>query len=55
MAGEFPFRGRYDHAALAETPQAGPKSLFDRVTALGGHMSVESTEGGSRVEMVLAL
>ena len=50
----FPFHGRYDHAALAET-EAAPKSLLDRVTALGGHMSVESTEGGSRVEMVLAL
>jgi signal transduction histidine kinase len=50
----FPFRGRYDHAALAETA-SGPKSLFDRVTALGGHMSVESTDSGARIEMVLAL
>jgi signal transduction histidine kinase len=50
----FPFRGRYDHTALAETA-SGPKSLFDRVTALGGHMSVESTDSGARVEMVLAL
>ena len=50
----FPFRGRLDQTALA-TAQAGPKSLLDRVAALGGHMSIESTDAGSRVEMVLAL
>jgi signal transduction histidine kinase len=50
----FPFRGRYDHATLAET-HAGPKSLLDRVEALGGHMSIESTDAGSRIEMVLAV
>jgi signal transduction histidine kinase len=50
----FPFRGVYGHRALLDA-QAGPKSLLDRVTALGGRMSIESGDGGSRVEMVLAL
>ena len=50
----FPFRGRYTHQALAEG-QIGPKSLLDRVAALGGEVSVESSDAGSRVEMVLSL
>jgi signal transduction histidine kinase len=50
----FPFRGRYDHTALAET-EVGPKSLLERVTSLGGRMSVESSHAGSRVEMRLSL
>ena len=33
--GGFPFRGLYDHAALAASKN-GPKSLLDRVSALGG-------------------
>jgi two-component system sensor histidine kinase UhpB len=31
----FPFRGRLNHRALAES-RVGPKSLLDRVAALGG-------------------
>jgi signal transduction histidine kinase len=50
----FPFRGRYDHETLITT-DAGPRSLMDRVTALGGRMSIESTDAGSRVEMRLSL
>jgi signal transduction histidine kinase len=49
----FPFRGRYNHAALVEG-HAGPKSLIDRVTALGGEMSIESTDAGARVELRLS-
>jgi signal transduction histidine kinase len=49
----FPFRGRYDHAALIQT-HAGPKSLLDRVVSLGGRMAIESTDSGSRVEMQLS-
>jgi signal transduction histidine kinase len=49
----FPFRGRYDHKALAEM-QSGPKSLLERVTSLGGRLSIESTDAGSRVEMILS-
>ncbi len=50
----FPFRGVYEHEALASS-QIAPRSLVDRVAALGGRMSIESTDAGSRVEMVLAL
>jgi signal transduction histidine kinase len=48
----FPFRGRLDHEQLIEK-NAGPASLRDRVTALDGRMSVESSPSGSRVEFVL--
>jgi signal transduction histidine kinase len=50
----FSFHGRYDHAALAEM-QTGPRSLLDRVASLGGRMSIDSSDAGSRVEMRLAL
>ncbi len=49
----FPFRGHYDHQALLEARTA-PRSLFDRVSALGGKMSIESSDAGSRVEMVVS-
>jgi signal transduction histidine kinase len=50
----FPFKGHYDHAALAGI--AGrPRSLFDRVTALGGQMTIDSAATGSTVEMALFL
>lgn len=49
----FPFRGRYDHTALAQM-QRGPRSLLDRVASLGGRLSIESTDAGSRVEMILS-
>jgi signal transduction histidine kinase len=50
----FPFKGRYDHAALSQS-SIGPRSLFDRVSAFGGRMAIDSSETGSRVEMVLSL
>jgi len=50
----FPFRGLYDHAKLTES-NAGPRSLLARVTSLGGRMSIESTDAGSRVELLLPL
>lgn len=50
----FPFKGRFDHRALDETRNA-PRSLFDRVTALGGKMSIDSSDAGSRIEMVVSL
>ncbi len=50
----FPFKGRFDHDALALNHDA-PRSLFDRVSALGGHLSIESSDRGSRVEMLLSL
>jgi len=48
----FPFRGRYDHGALERLP-AAPRSLLDRVSALGGELAIESSDSGSRVEIVL--
>lgn len=50
----FPFKGRYDHRALDEA-RAAPRSLFDRVTALGGKISIDSSEAGSRIEIVVSL
>ena len=50
----FPFRGRYSHAALAAS-DVGPKSLLERVHALGGELSIDSSDTGSRVELVLDL
>jgi signal transduction histidine kinase len=50
----FPFKGHFDHRALGES-QTAPRSLFDRVTALGGKMSIESSDQGSRIEMVVSL
>jgi signal transduction histidine kinase len=50
----FPFRGRYSHEVLAGS-RVGPKSLLKRVAALGGTVSIESSDAGSRVEMVLSL
>jgi signal transduction histidine kinase len=46
----FPFRGHYDHAALARS-NAAPRSLLERLTSLGGELSIDSTDAGSRVEM----
>ena len=37
----FPFRGRYDHRALAEA-RIGPASLRDRAASLGGTLTIES-------------
>jgi len=48
----FDFKGRQDHQALNQSAEV-PRSLFDRVTALGGQMSIDSTPEGSQVEMLL--
>jgi signal transduction histidine kinase len=50
----FPFKGRYDHRALVNA-RIAPRSLFDRVSALGGKMSIESSDVGSRIEMVVSI
>jgi signal transduction histidine kinase len=46
----FRFKGRYDHASLTHS-DLGPTSLRERVTGLGGQMTIESTDTGSRVEI----
>jgi signal transduction histidine kinase len=48
----FPFRGRYDHARLAAA-NVGPVSLRERVASLGGQMTIDSSDAGARVEIVL--
>jgi signal transduction histidine kinase len=48
----FPTPGHFDHATLVES-NAGPTSLRERVTALGGQLTIDSTAAGSRVEVVL--
>ncbi len=50
----FPFKGRYEHSALVEMSQ-GPRSLLDRVTSLGGQLTIDSSTAGARVEMRLSL
>jgi signal transduction histidine kinase len=50
----FPFRGRYDHAALAAA-RLGPASLRDRAASLGGILMIDSEGSGSRVEIALPL
>jgi signal transduction histidine kinase len=50
----FPFRGRYTHATLAKST-VGPKSLLERVQALGGEITIDSTDSGTRVEMTVDL
>jgi signal transduction histidine kinase len=48
----FPFHGRYADAALAEL-DAGPKSLRERVAALRGSLTVDSSPAGASVGIVL--
>jgi signal transduction histidine kinase len=48
----FGFRGRYDHAALSQS-NLGPVSLRERADSLGGEMTIESTNTGSRVEITV--
>ncbi len=48
----FPFRGRADHATL-EASRQGPRSLRERVAALGGTLGIESRETGSRLDIRL--
>lgn len=50
----FPFRGRYNLAALMEKQQ-GPVVLGERVAALNGDLIVESTEMGASLEISLPL
>ena len=50
----FPFRGQVGHEALLRA-DIGPASLRDRVEALGGSLSIESSPRGSRIEVSLPL
>jgi len=48
----FPFRGRYDLQALT-TLGLGPATLKERVSGLGGELTIDSTERGSRLQISL--
>jgi signal transduction histidine kinase len=48
----FPFVGTMDEKSL-EREQLGPRSLRERVTGRGGHITVESKLGGARLEIEL--
>jgi signal transduction histidine kinase len=48
----FPFKGRYDLPALTAL-DLGPATLKERVTRLGGGLTIDSTEHGSRLQIFL--
>jgi signal transduction histidine kinase len=48
----FPFRGRYDHVAL-KASRAAPVTLGERVDALLGVLTIDSSDRGARVEIVV--
>lgn len=50
----FPFRGRYDLAALTTMHQA-PTSLSGRVSSLNGDLVIDSTEKGAHLEITVPL
>ena len=50
----FPFRGRYNHAALVSTG-LGPAIIKSRVASLGGALAIDSSESGARLEVTLPL
>ena len=50
----FPFRGRYDNAAL-DALNIGPATLKERIASLQGTLVVESSGSGARLEMTVPL
>jgi len=48
----FRFHGHYDHATLTEM-KLGPVTLKERIVSLGGSLSIDSSESGARLEIVL--
>lgn len=50
----FPFHGRFTLEDLARD-QRGPRTLRERVTALGGSLVLESSASGSRVRLVVPI
>ena len=50
----FPFKGRYDLRTLG-TLGLGPVTLRERVTRLGGRLTIDSTNTGSRLDVFLPI
>jgi signal transduction histidine kinase len=50
----FPFRGRYDNAAL-NALGIGPATLKERIASLQGTLVIESTSGGASLEIAIPL
>ena len=50
----FPFRGRYDAAAL-NALNIGPATLKERIASLQGTLVIESTGSGARLEITVPL
>ena len=50
----FSFRGDFDHAGLVAAG-VGPRSLMDRAAALGGSLSIHSSDLGARLDIALPL
>jgi signal transduction histidine kinase len=50
----FPFEGSFSGDEL-RSMDAGPRSLLERVTALGGSLMLESGRGGARLDVLLPL
>jgi len=48
----FPFRGRYGHAIL-KTLRLAPVTLAERVEALQGDLTIESSDNGSDIDIVV--
>ena len=46
----FPFKGHYDHAQLNGL-NLGPATLRERAAFLGGTVTIDSTEGGTNVDI----
>ncbi|HEX5757695.1 MAG TPA: histidine kinase [Thermoanaerobaculia bacterium] len=52
--GGFPFAGRFSHADLV-AQNLGPRTLRDRVTALAGALTLDSSPAGAKLEIRLPL
>jgi signal transduction histidine kinase len=50
----FPFRGIYDHGTLS-TMKRGPVTLRERITDLGGRLTIDSRDTGARLDITLPL
>jgi signal transduction histidine kinase len=48
----FPFKGHYEHGALTRL-NLGPLSLRERASSLGGHLTIDSSATGSRIEIAV--